>query len=541
MRRAMNVLVYVLPMLMCSMMRTVLADVYIEQLFQHLMMDYNKSVRPVKNASDALLVKFGANLCRLIDVDEVNQVLTTSLWLEIQWTDSKLVWNPDDWGSIKKIHIPSDQIWIPDILLYNNADGEPHISIISSAMVDYKGTVIWMPPSTYKSLCPINIQYFPYDVQQCYLKFGGWSHDGQLLDLQPIPPTMGDVMETRVDANGIEFQYLELGMGLSFYHESAEWDLLSATSSRYAQIYPGCCGQQYYVDIRYTIIIRRKALFFTVIIVIPCMLIANLTIFVFWIPPREHKITFSNSVFVALSFYYLILIELIPPTSLVIPLLGKYLLFTLFMVCASMLISVVNVNIYRRQGTFYMMPEWMRWLFVRTLPRYLCLKMLDAPYESSTSTSVDQSSSTVEQESTAGSSFKNDLPMIRKYTLPSLNLPVSPRMRLLSLSEVQVTEQKLLSAEKGAHMQLFRDMAANVAVIAANFHNTVLQDKITDEWRLMSLVIDRICLVVYFVLNMIAISLFILQAPSLFDARQPLQRTVAQKPLSGDAVSMLGS
>lgn len=63
--------------------------------------------------------------------------------------------------------------------------------------------------------------------------------------------------------------------------------------------------------------------------------------------------------------------------------------------------------------------------------------------------------------------------------------------------------------------------------------------QITDEWRLMSLVIDRICLLVYFILNMIAISLFILQASSLFDSRQPLQRTIAQKLLS-DAVSMLG-
>uniref|UniRef100_F1L897 Acetylcholine receptor subunit alpha-type unc-38 n=1 Tax=Ascaris suum TaxID=6253 RepID=F1L897_ASCSU len=350
---------------------------------------------------------------------------------------------------------------------------------------------------------------------------------------------MDDIIETRIDADGIEFQYLELGMGLSFYHESAEWDLLSATSSRYVQIYPGCCGQEYYIDIRYTIIIRRKALFFTFIIVIPCMLIANTTIFVFWIPPREHKITFSNSVFVALSFYYLILTELIPPTSLVIPLLGKYLLFTLFMVCASILISVVNVNIYRRQGTFYIMPEWMRWLFVRTLPRFLCLKMLDTPHETSSSSTSDLTYSNVEQESTVASSLRMDM-SIRKYTLPTLNMPVSSRMRLLSLSEVQVAEQKLLSVEKGAHTQLFRDIAANVAVIAANFHNTVLQDKITDEWRLMSLVIDRICLLVYFVLNMVAISLFILQASSLFDARQPLQRTIAQKPLSGDAVSMLG-
>ncbi|VDK63090.1 unnamed protein product [Anisakis simplex] len=86
-------------------------------------------------------------------------------------------------------------------------------------MVDYTGAVIWMPPSIYKSLCQMDMQYFPYDVQQCYLKFGGWSHDGHLLDLQPIPPQIDDIIETRIDKDGVEFQYLELGMGLSFYHE----------------------------------------------------------------------------------------------------------------------------------------------------------------------------------------------------------------------------------------------------------------------------------------------------------------------------------
>ncbi|CAI4228710.1 unnamed protein product [Auanema sp. JU1783] len=118
-------------------------------------MDYNRNVRPVKNASDPIQVKFGANLCRLIDVDEVNQVLTTSLWLEIQWKDRKLVWNPKDYGGIDNIHIPSDQIWIPDIVLYNNADGEPHINLVSLVRVDSGGNVLWQPPSIYKSVCHV--------------------------------------------------------------------------------------------------------------------------------------------------------------------------------------------------------------------------------------------------------------------------------------------------------------------------------------------------------------------------------------------------
>lgn len=62
---------------------TINANKHVSQLLENLLTDYNKAVRPVHNASDALKVKFGANLCRLIDVDEVNQVLTTSLWLEM--------------------------------------------------------------------------------------------------------------------------------------------------------------------------------------------------------------------------------------------------------------------------------------------------------------------------------------------------------------------------------------------------------------------------------------------------------------------------
>jgi len=51
---------------------------------------------------------------------------------------------------------------------------------------------------------------------------------------------------------------------------------------------------------------------------------------------------------VTLTVFYLILIELIPPTSMVIPLIGRYLLFTMFLVSFSIAISVVTLNFHRR-------------------------------------------------------------------------------------------------------------------------------------------------------------------------------------------------
>lgn len=39
---------------------------------------------------------------------------------------------------------------------------------------------------------------------------------------------------------------------------SAEWDLMSLTSERHEEIYPGCCGPEKYVDITYYFRLKRK-------------------------------------------------------------------------------------------------------------------------------------------------------------------------------------------------------------------------------------------------------------------------------------------
>lgn len=36
-----------------------------------------------------------------------------------EWTDYKLKWNPDDYGGVDSLHVPSEHIWLPDIVLYN--------------------------------------------------------------------------------------------------------------------------------------------------------------------------------------------------------------------------------------------------------------------------------------------------------------------------------------------------------------------------------------------------------------------------------------
>ena len=38
-------------------------------------------------------------------------------------------------------------------------------------------------PTVLKSVCRVNVRYFPFDTQRCQLQFGSWSHHGFELDL----------------------------------------------------------------------------------------------------------------------------------------------------------------------------------------------------------------------------------------------------------------------------------------------------------------------------------------------------------------------
>lgn len=98
------------------------------------------------------------------------QVMTTNLWLEQNWYDYKLTWDPDDYGGVDFINVPVESIWIPDIVMFNNADGNYEVALMTKAIVYHTGKVVWNPPALYKSTCKIDVEYFPFDEQTCYLR-----------------------------------------------------------------------------------------------------------------------------------------------------------------------------------------------------------------------------------------------------------------------------------------------------------------------------------------------------------------------------------
>ena len=71
-------------------------------------------------------------------------------------------------------------------------------------------------------------------------------------------------------------------------------------------------------------VLRRKSLFYTVNVIIPCVGISFLSVLVFYLPSDSgEKVSLSISILLSLTVFFLLLAEIIPPTSKSVPLLGE--------------------------------------------------------------------------------------------------------------------------------------------------------------------------------------------------------------------------
>ncbi|XP_068215647.1 neuronal acetylcholine receptor subunit alpha-10-like [Palaemon carinicauda] len=314
-----------------------------KRLLDSLMRGYDRDVRPVRNASHPIVIKLSITLTQIFDMDEKNQVLTTNVWLDQEWIDELLQWDPADYNGLGTIRLPCERIWLPDIVLYNNADDYTRGYMRSKAMVSHDGKVFWPPPTKFRSTCPVDVTYFPFDDQTCILKLGSWIYDGFQVDVTN--------RTAEVD--------------LTNYIPNGEWELLEARIIRNV-IYYSCCPEPF-PDVTITITIRRKTLYYMYNVVLPCMMMSVLTLLVFCLPPDSgEKIALGVTVLLAFSVFMLAIAEKMPETSESIPLIGIYLTAVMTITSISIIMTVIVLNCHYRGPIQREVPPWMKRVFLRS-------------------------------------------------------------------------------------------------------------------------------------------------------------------------------
>ena len=45
--------------------------------------------------------------------------MTVDAWIRMMWKDEHLSWNKTEYGGVNQLHFSDDELWRPDIMLYN--------------------------------------------------------------------------------------------------------------------------------------------------------------------------------------------------------------------------------------------------------------------------------------------------------------------------------------------------------------------------------------------------------------------------------------
>ncbi|XP_027625031.1 neuronal acetylcholine receptor subunit beta-4 [Tupaia chinensis] len=443
-----------------------------EKLMDHLLNTtrYNKLIRPA-SAAQLISIQLQLSLAQLISVNEREQIMTTNVWLKQEWTDYRLAWNSSRYEGVSILRIPAKRVWLPDIVLYNNADGTYEVSVYTNVVVRSNGSIQWLPPAIYKSACKIEVKHFPFDQQNCTLKFRSWTYDHTEIDMVLMEPTAS----------------------MDDFTPSGEWDIVALPGRR--TVNP---QDPSYVDVTYDFIIKRKPLFYTINLIVPCVLITSLAILVFYLPSDcGEKMTLCISVLLALTVFLLLISKIVPPTSLDVPLIGKYLMFTMVLVTFSIVTSVCVLNVHHRSPSTHTMAPWVKRCFLHQLPTFLFMKRPGANASPARAPQPSQLHPTkteaVASASALGAGSPCNLYANSMYFVnPASAAPKSP-----AGTDAAGTPRDFRLRSSGRFRQDVQEALEGVSFIAQHMRSDDEDQSVIEDWKYVAMVVDRLFLWVF--------------------------------------------
>ncbi|XP_055357867.1 neuronal acetylcholine receptor subunit alpha-5-like [Paramacrobiotus metropolitanus] len=499
----------------------------IKELF--LSRDYDALSRPVEHENETVNVTFALILNILVFVSDQDQVMKTNGYLDLSWKDLRLTWNPEEYDGISILRLPPDKLWQPDIALTNTVDKQFLPNYKSNALISSDGSVQWVPPFIFKSGCDTNPYFFPFDRQLCNMVFRSLTYSSAEVDL------ITDKYMTLKDYEG---------------QPSGSWNITEVPLFKWYRTHYRKYGAVPYVSVQLDMMVARKSQFYVLTFLLPCVCIAFLTVFVFYLPIASgEKLCLAISILFSIVIFLLILIDILPPSDS-LPLMTKFLVFCFVCNLISAFLTTITVNFSFRSVKTHIMVRWIRMILMEKIPQLLRIvqpekgkkKKLFATVQVPSPASSSKKSSlkakpTKDADKRLSVRFSNPKPDIKERYMngnfaDDLWVPTPPKRAppygsiafhnpgFVSSSE---SNKELIWRELqhlGEYLQQFPGYSTaldNVAYIAQNMEEQDEEGDVSDDWKFVALAADRFLLWIFLIGNLMGTLSILLNSPYLFE------------------------
>ncbi|KAG1944043.1 acetylcholine receptor subunit epsilon [Pimephales promelas] len=368
-------------------------------------------------------------------------------------------------------------VWLPEIVLENNNDAQFQVAYYCNVLIYPNGYVYWLPPAIFRSSCSINVNYFPFDWQNCSLKFSSLTYNAKEISMHL----------KEEEENGKAYKVEWIVIDPEGFTENGEWEIVHKPARR--NIYKSIpMESNKHQDITFYLIIRRKPLFYIVNIIIPCVLISFLASLVYYLPADSgEKMTLSISVLLAQSVFLLLISQRLPETSMAIPLIVKYLMFIMVLVTVVVLNCVIVLNLHFRTPSTHVMTAWTREFFLERLPRLLYMSRPSDDKPSLEGALPRRSSSLgyiAQAEEYYSVKSRSELMFEKQSERHGMAARPTPKATYTSSNDSEVSEQlynEMKPAVEGANY------------IVKHMHDKNDYNEEKDNWSGIARTVDRLC------------------------------------------------
>uniref|UniRef100_H3AXG3 5-hydroxytryptamine receptor 3A n=1 Tax=Latimeria chalumnae TaxID=7897 RepID=H3AXG3_LATCH len=318
-----------------------------------------KPFRPAWNYSHPTIANISFTLYAVLGVNEKTQILTTFLWLRLYWYHEFLQWDPAECGGIEKISLPVEDLWAPDIIVYEFID-EDKSQRTPYVYVNHTGRIRYDRMLRVVSSCNLGIFNFPFDVQNCSLTFGPYMHTvkdvrlGLALPIEQISENSKKYLETSGEWElvRIEGSADVLTFGID------EWDIVTF----------------WWPD---SVSFKERPILYVVNLLIPSAFLMVIDTMSFYLPPHStDRASFKMTLLLGYTVFLLIMNDLLPSTTNGTPLIGIYFSVCLALMVISLLETVIITNILHHNSVQHSRtPGWVKKLVLKYIAKIICYRL----------------------------------------------------------------------------------------------------------------------------------------------------------------------